>query len=117
MAAWAEMLDAKAIGRTELLRVVRCCEPLPALFPSACRLVGVLCLNIEIPMLAILHLWKHLSCSDAAALHFIDNETLVCEGYANAETRYPFQQAYMDCSVPANGRRVSRAEGYGVKGS
>jgi nuclease-like protein len=42
------------------------------------------------------------------------NETLICEGYANAETRYSFQQAYMDRFRACE--RQAREQGKGLWG-
>ena|SRR5262245_2468200 len=40
------------------------------------------------------------------------NETIVCEGYANALTRYPFRQEYMDRFRACE--RQARAQGKGL---
>ena len=60
MPTWAEMLDDETIGGEKPLSVARRLEPLHTSLPLACRLVGILCAVVQIPVLAMFYSRKNL---------------------------------------------------------
>jgi hypothetical protein len=68
------MLGDGTIGRKKPLGVARGLESLHTALPLACRLVGILCAIIEIPMLAMFYPWENLAHGGSVALEFVRDD-------------------------------------------
>src|SRR2546427_9873028 len=74
MAARAEVLRDRAIGREEPLRLTGGLKALHTSLPLAGGLVRVLCTVVEIAVLAVFHSGENLALGGAVALEFVGED-------------------------------------------